>query len=109
MPEYDLSNIPEAEVVPGFHGRFIHTDNVTIVHWRIENGSTLPEHSHPHEQIANLVSGELELIIEGTPHLLKPGKVFVIPGGAVHSGRAVTDCRIIEVFYPVRKDYRDKY
>lgn len=23
-----------------------------------------------------------------------------------HSGRALTDCRVIDVFYPVREDYR---
>ncbi len=109
MPEYELKNIPESEVVPGFHARFVHTDSVTIAHWRIEAGATLPEHSHPHEQISNMVSGELELTVEGTPHKLKPGKVLVIPGGALHSGRAVTDCQIIEVFHPVREDYRKKY
>jgi hypothetical protein len=36
---------------------------------------------------------------------LMPGSVGIIPPNAVHSGRALTDCKILDVFSPVREDY----
>ena len=34
------------------------------------------------------------------------GQVFVIPPDVPHSGRALTRCRVLDVFAPVREDYR---
>ena len=46
----NLSEIKERELIPGFHGRLIHSDSMTFVYWRIDEGAPLPEHSHPHVQ-----------------------------------------------------------
>jgi len=35
-----------------------------------------------------------------------PGVVYVIPPQARHSGRGITDCRVLDVFSPARDDYR---
>jgi quercetin dioxygenase-like cupin family protein len=45
--------------------------------------------------------------VEGKPVVATPGTVCAIPPDARHSGRALTACRIMDVFYPVREDYRD--
>ena len=44
-----IDQIEPKEIIPGFHGRMVHTDNVTFAHWDIEAGSVLPEHHHVHE------------------------------------------------------------
>lgn len=108
MAIVDLKDIAEKEIVPGFHARFVHSQNMTFAYWRIEAGAALPNHSHAHEQVANVSEGEFELTIDGVATILKPGQVAVIPGGVAHCGRAVTACKIIDVFYPVREDYRIK-
>ena len=77
-----------------------------LVEFRFEAGKASWEHSHPHEQITNLIEGEFEMVIEGEKRLLKPGEVAVIPSHVRHAGKAVTDCRIIDVFHPVRQEYR---
>lgn len=101
-----LTAMPEREVFPGFLGRMVHTEATTLAYWTIAAGSVLPEHSHPHEQIVNMFSGELELTVDGAHHVLGPGDVLVIPGGAVHSGQARSEVRVLDVFTPVREDYR---
>ena len=103
---YDVEALATRELVPGHHGRFIHSEHTTHVYWSIESGAKLPEHSHPHEQIVNVLEGRYELVVDGEPHVLEAGDVLVIPGNAVHSGRSHTECRILDVFSPVREEYR---
>ncbi len=106
MPAIDLSEIQTREPMPGFLDKFVHSEFMTFAHWNIEKGAELPVHSHPHEQVANVISGEFEITINGETHLLKSGSVAVIPSNAIHSGKALTPCHIIDAFYPVREDYR---
>jgi quercetin dioxygenase-like cupin family protein len=40
---------------------------------------------------------------------LAAGDVVVIPGGVTHSARSLTPCRILDVFSPVREDYRQRF
>jgi len=101
-----LDALPEHEVFPGFRGRMVHGDKASLVWWRIAEGSVLPEHDHPHEQVVCLLEGALELTVAGAPQVLRAGDVLVIPGGVRHSGRALTEVRVLDVFSPVREDYR---
>lgn len=106
MPFVQLADLDCRELIPGFEVRFLHTESMTFAHWVVKEGAELPEHSHHHEQVAHVVEGEFELTIDGEAKVLKPGVVGVIPPHAVHSGRALTRCRILDVFHPVREDYR---
>ena len=106
MAFINLTDIEEKEMLPGVRVRFVHTENMTFAYWTFEAGSVLPDHSHPHEQVANVIEGDFELTLDGEAKILKPGQVALIPGGISHSGRAVTYSRIIDVFYPVREDYK---
>jgi quercetin dioxygenase-like cupin family protein len=106
MSFIEPESLPTREVVPGFHGRFIHTDHLTIVLWDIDEGAIMPEHSHPHEQVMMLLEGTLELNIAGDTRELDTGAVITIQPHMSHSGRAVTRCRAMDVFYPARDDYR---
>jgi quercetin dioxygenase-like cupin family protein len=103
---YEVASLETRELVPGHHGRFIHSEHTTHVYWQIEAGAQLPEHSHPHEQIVNMLEGRYELTVDGETFVLDAGDVLVIPGNAKHSGRAHTGCRILDVFSPVREEYR---
>jgi quercetin dioxygenase-like cupin family protein len=86
--------------------RFVHTENMTIAHWDIRAGSILPAHSHQHEQVTQVIEGEFELTVENDTSRMGPNTVAVIEPHQHHTGRAVSACRIIDVFYPVREDYR---
>lgn len=103
----NIAELPVFEPVIGYRGKLVHTDLMTVAHWDIDVDREIPLHSHPHEQILNMMEGEFELILDGTSHHLKPGDVLVIPGDAPHSGRAITNCKIIDIWHPVREDYRN--
>lgn len=101
-----LNDLPELQIAEGILARAVTAQTVTVLHVNISAGALLPEHAHYHEQVVNVIAGELELTVDGTPHLLTQGKVMVLAPNIPHSGRAVTDCRVIDVFHPVREDFR---
>jgi len=102
---HEWKNIEEKTIVPGFRARFIHSANMTFALWNIDAGASLPEHAHPHEQVIHLLEGEFILTIAGKSNVIKTGSVAVVPSNARHSGKAVTACRTLDVFYPLREDY----
>lgn len=103
---HTVNEIEEKEIVPGYRARFIHMEGMTVAYWTVEAGAVMPEHSHPHEQIANVLEGEFELTVEGESRVLVPGQVAVIPGDVPHGGRAITACRLLDAFQPAREDYQ---
>ena len=100
------ADLPAREVIKGYQARTIHTGNLTLVYWSVEAGAAMPLHSHLHEQVSHVLSGIFELTVGDETRLLDPGIVAAIPPHIPHGGRAVTDCELLDVFYPEREDYR---
>jgi quercetin dioxygenase-like cupin family protein len=97
---------PGSEVIPGFKGRFVHGERLTVAHWTAGAGAEVPLHDHPHEQMVNCVQGTFEMRVGDQTFMMGPGDTVVIPGGVPHSALAHTDVYCIDVFHPVREDYR---
>jgi quercetin dioxygenase-like cupin family protein len=106
MTFIDLKRLAVKEPVPGYRAVFVHSENMTLAYWKVENGAAMPEHSHPHEQVASVVERRFELTISGEKKVLDPGFAAVVPSRTSHSGRAITYCRLNDAFHPVRKEYR---
>ena len=65
-----------------------------------------PPHSHPHEQISYVASGELFVFINNDKFHLKEGDVFTVPSGVPHTVQTLTEkVRLIDSFSPVREDF----
>ena len=103
-----LSELPKLEIAEGIRGHAVTAENVTVFHAELDAGALLPAHNHVHEQVVNVIEGELELVVDGVTHHLVPGTAMVLPSNVVHSGRAVTKCRVVDVFQPVREDFAGK-
>ena len=91
----NLSNLKYKEVFPGLKGKLIHGKNISWV----------PEHSHIHEQIMYVLEGEFRLSIEEKSKVYKKNDYVVISSNVSHEGEAITDCKLMDVFSPVREDY----
>ncbi len=94
------------EILPGFIARFIHTQTQTFSWVEIKKGSVLPEHFHANEQFSRIVEGTFELTVDGEMKVCKAGDIALIDSNVPHSGKAMTDCIIMDVFTPVREDYK---
>jgi len=106
MITYELNSIKEKEPFPGCKVRFVHSENMTFAYWTFTAGATLPSHSHVHEQVGSIIQGEMDLTVDGETKRLAAGSVVVIPSNAKHSVKTITECYVVDVFYPVREDYR---
>lgn len=106
MPLVTLDAIDVREIFPGLRARVVHSDRTSQSWVDVDAGASFPEHRHPHEQVVNVLEGTLELCVDNVTHRLTPGTVFVIPPNVPHSGRGITACRVLDVFAPVREDYR---
>lgn len=106
MRVWDSIDMERQELIPGAEVGFVHTENMTVAYWDFEADVPVPEHSHAHEQVTNVIEGIFELTVDGETKRLRAGSLALIAPDAVHSGRSITECRIIDVFFPVREDYR---
>jgi quercetin dioxygenase-like cupin family protein len=96
-------------MLPGISRRsLVRGERTLLGEFQLARGSTLPRHSHPHEQTGYLVSGHMRFTIGGEVCDARPGDAWCIPGGVEHGADILEDSVAIEVFSPVREDYLDE-
>ncbi|MCU0335521.1 MAG: cupin domain-containing protein [Chitinophagaceae bacterium] len=106
MPFLKFDEIAACEIAPGFHSQLLHTGSQTLNFIEVDAGSEVPLHSHVHEQLSFVLEGQFEMTIAGEVQVLEPGRFCHIPSGVQHGGRALTHCRLLDVFTPLREDYK---
>ncbi len=104
--DMNLSELTSKEIMPGYHGKLVHGETISWVFWNVEKDAEVPEHQHHHEQIMHVVEGEFEFTLDGQTKNYHPGDVVVIPSNTPHSGKALTPCKLMDVFSPVREEYK---
>lgn len=95
----------KVKIWKGITGSLYHSNQVTFGHITLEKGIDLPEHSHVHEQWTHIIEGKLLFDINGDQKLLTPGITAFIPSNVPHSAKAITECKVIDCFLPVRQDF----
>lgn len=106
MPFIDTGTLKVTERLPGWHGRYFHTPNMTFAHYDFVRGASIHEHFHPEEEVYMVIEGELEITIDGVSQVVRPGIVAIVPGNARHSIQARTDGRVIIVDHPARPEFQ---
>jgi quercetin dioxygenase-like cupin family protein len=101
----DIASLKTIERLPGWRGRYFHSDSMTFAHYDFDASATIHEHFHPQEEVYEVLEGELEIVIDATPHNARLGVVVIVPPNARHSVRAVTSGRLIVIDHPARRDF----
>lgn len=99
----ELSKLPVSD--NRFDVRFIHTDNITVAFNEMKAGAEVPAHTHVHETIDYIQEGALQMTIGEETFEMHAGAVARVPSNIPHSAKAVTDCKVINFFYPAREDF----
>lgn len=97
----------QVEMLEGVHRRTMATtDEVMLCEFYLVRDAHVPVHSHLNDQIGYVVYGLLEMTIGGQLRVCHPGDSYAVPGGIMHSARALADTLVIDAFSPPRNDYR---
>ena len=105
MPFVDTNELKVTERLPGWKGRYFHSASMTFAHYEFAANSSIHEHFHPEEEVYEVLEGELEVTIDGTSRIAKPGVVAIVPAHSHHSVKALTDGRLIVIDHPARPDF----
>ncbi len=107
MDSIALSEHDAAEVANGVYlAQLASGDRMSIQHFHIEPGATVPEHSHEHEQTGFVYSGALTFVVDGEEWIIEEQDSYAIPSDEPHAAENRTDrpVRGIDVFSPPRLD-----
>ena len=72
MTFIDTNKLETIERLPGWRGRYFDSPSMTFAHYQFDAGSSIHEHSHPQEEVYEVIEGELELTIGGVTRRLGP-------------------------------------
>jgi quercetin dioxygenase-like cupin family protein len=84
----------------------VRSDAGLVVFFTVHKDLDVPEHSHG-PQWGALFSGRVELTVEGMTRQCKPGDIWDIPAGTLHSARLFAGSRLMDIFaepdrYPLK-------
>ncbi len=105
MPFIDTAELDVIELLTGWRGRYFISRSMTLGHYEFARGSSIHEHFHEQEEVWHVLEGVLEVTIDGVTRQATGGMVAIVPAGATHSVRALSDGRAIVVDYPRRPGF----
>ena len=82
-----------------------YSDNIMTVEVHFEKGAIGPLHSHPHEQLTYVLSGEFEFTIGDETKVVKAGDTLYKQPNIMHGCRCLEAGVLLDNFTPVRKDF----
>lgn len=110
MAVLKFDEVPYTQVKEGVQRKLIMTDELMTVLIDFTNGPWEmpdPPHSHPHQQTSYVAEGEIVFYCEDeSDQYLKTGDMYAVPSGKLHTVKLLTkNVRLIDSFYPIRKDF----
>ena len=94
-------------IFPGVDIRTCAADKMMLSLVDLAPHSVVEEHSHPHEQVGMLLSGQATFYIGDEQKTLKAGDFYRIPGHVRHKVIVLDQpTKAIDIFCPVREEYR---
>jgi quercetin dioxygenase-like cupin family protein len=84
-----------------------HSDQLMLVRHFFEKGWVGARHSHPHHQLVYVVGGSIRVDVDGKTFDAHAGDSFVVDGDVEHQASALEASEVLDVFTPVREDYRE--
>lgn len=109
MAFIEQNAIAKEKIGPGRERYLGYTDKLMMVVIDFHDGPASepdPPHSHPHEQVSYVVTGELVVHIGEESKKLGPGDIFTVPPGIPHTVRLLSKhVRLVDTFTPIRDEF----
>jgi quercetin dioxygenase-like cupin family protein len=62
-------------------------------------------HKHPQEQMVYVISGRLQITVDGEQIDASTGDNFIVGANVEHQATALEDSVVLDIFSPAREDY----
>ncbi len=99
-------DIPMEDLGEGVSRKVLaHSDNMMSVEVHFEDGAIGAMHSHPHEQLTYVLSGEFEFTIGDEKKIVKAGDTMYKQPDIEHGCVCLKAGVLIDTFTPMRKDF----
>jgi mannose-6-phosphate isomerase-like protein (cupin superfamily) len=113
MPVLRYKETAAFQVKESVNRKLIHLDQLMTVIIDFTNGpwnEPDPPHSHPHEQITYIASGEIIFMCEGeADQKLTAGDMFSVPSNKKHTIKLLSEsARLVDSFHPIREEFLGK-
>ena len=103
--EVELESVNES-----MQRRIVTGEKMTVARIYFKDGFIVPLHSHPNEQITQVVKGQMLFVFDDNKAqemLLNPGDVVVIPANIPHQATCIGEVEEIDMWAPRRHDWLD--
>lgn len=103
-------SVPMTLLVPGSESHLISTKELTVSFLTMKANSVFDVHTHENAQCMIVTEGYCDEIIDGKIYRVEAGDVIYLPANIPHGAFILdVDCKAIDIFYPVREDYMEKF
>ena len=85
--------------------QMLNGEAMTLARITLARGALVPEHSHPNEQIATVLSGRLRFRLGDEERVVDAGASILIAGDVPHEVEALEDSVVLDAFAPRREDW----
>ncbi len=107
MTFFTINDLEKTEMAAGLDRRAVYLDKLMLTFVDFEPGISLPQHSHPHEQITLVIEGRIEFTLDEESRILSAGQGVTIASNVPHSARSLDGpARVVDAWHPVRDDYK---
>ncbi|HWE11647.1 MAG TPA: cupin domain-containing protein [Solirubrobacteraceae bacterium] len=102
-----FGEVPSFALAAGAGARALFGERAMLNLVEMEPGATVPVHAHPHEQLGLILRGSMTMTIADEQREMRHLDAYLAPPGVDHGGTAGPEgALILDVFAPVREDYR---
>jgi len=105
---YHLPAIDFKQKRKGVYGKIVTGKKIQLCYIKLDY-ETITNHSHPHEQMGYILSGEVKITICEEQMICKQGDVYYVPSNTQHEFRVLSRSGVeyIEIFSPPKKENKN--
>ncbi len=111
MNRKSLDTAEKIEAMQGIVRRTLaYNDAAMLCHFDAEKGAVVPLHHHEPVQIGICLKGRIRFYYDepgGETFEVTAGDGYVVPANRPHGADVLEDSAYVEVFAPMREDYKD--
>lgn len=99
--------IKPTKIIEGVYRKTLaYNDSVMLCHFLLEKDAKIPLHNHKEHQIGYVINGKIKFLTENGDFIATTGDSYVFDSNEKHGAILLEKSEIIEVFHPLRDDYK---